>query len=46
MPVVTGPEMAKIAKANPAFEHLTIHTEDLIDPDTKFEAVRQVCVCG
>lgn len=30
------------AVGDPSFEHLTVHTEDLIDPDTKFEAVRQV----
>lgn len=24
------------------FEHLTIHTEDLIDPDVKFETVREI----
>jgi len=27
------------AAQNPSYEHLVVHTEDLIDPETKFEAV-------
>lgn len=35
-----GQRRNKMRDAN--FEHLTVHTEDLIDPSTKFETVRQV----
>jgi len=30
------------AARNPSYEHLVVHTEDLIDAETKFEAVRGV----
>ena len=34
------------ANRHPSFEHLVVHTEDLIDPDTKFEAVWVAAIRG